>query len=117
MAAPPGYLRLERRWANLQFASWRLSSTIARSEGCVPLPAPAAPPQASDTDYCTARHAALLNALVQQPHGCYAFLEGDEAAQQGALQLHQIDLGEPGRPPVACRVCGEREVPPLLPPH
>ena len=118
MAAPPpqpDHLRLERRKANLHFASWRLNNSIARSEDCVPLPAPAAPAQASDTDYVTARHAALLNGVTQQPHGCYAFLEeqGQQQQQQqqqppsSQLALYQLDLAEPSKPPQLLRVCGE----------
>lgn len=106
-AEQPGHLSLDRRHANLDFQSWRLSSSILRSAGAVPLPSPAAPPQAGDTDYCSARHAALLNALMAQPRGCYAFLEG-QGGQQGPPQLHQVDLGEPGGPPRLRRVCGER---------
>ena len=113
MAAPPpqpDHLRLERRKANLHFASWRLNNSIARSEDCVPLPAPAAPAQASDTDYVTARHAALLNGVTQQPTGCYAFLEEQGQQQQppsSQLALYQLDLAEPSRPPQLRRVCGE----------
>lgn len=109
MAAPqPGHLRLERRKANLHFASWRLANDIARGEGAVALPAPAAPPQAADTDYVTSRHAALLNALTQQPRGCYAFLEGGGGGAGGAgeLQLAQVDLGEHGQAPRVRPVCG-----------
>lgn len=104
MAEPQGHLALDRALANLSFASWRLTSSILRSQGALPLPAPAAPPRAGDTDYCTARHAALLNALVQQPRGCYAFLEG---GQPGQLQLHHADVGEHGQAPQLRRVCGE----------
>ena len=113
MAAPPqpGHLRLERRKANLHFASWRLNNSIARSEDCVPLPAPAAPAQASDTDYVTARHAALLNGVTQQPTGCYAFLEEQGQQQQQSpssqLELYQLELAEPSKPPQLHRVCGE----------
>ena len=114
--AQPGHLRLERRKANLHFASWRLAGGIARGEGAVPLPAPAVQPQAADTDYVTARHAALLNALTQQPRGCYTFLEGGSdgggsgsgGTAAGELQLAQVDLGEPGQPPRVRAVCGER---------
>ena len=112
MAAPAGeaaHLRLERRRANLAFQSWRLSSSIVQAQGGVALPAPAVPPQAADTDYVTARHAALLNGLTQQPHGCYLFLEGAAGAAGAAgLQLCALELGEAGKPPVLRRLAGER---------
>lgn len=110
MADPqPSHLQLERRRTNLHFSSWRLSSSILQSQGTVPLPAPAAPAQASNTDYVVARHAALLNGLTQQPCGCYAFLEEQEGqgAAQPQLGLYQIDVGEAGKPPQVHRVCGE----------
>lgn len=156
MDAQPGsaaHLQLDRRWANLHFASWRLNNAILHSEGCVTLPAPAAPPQvrgrrrqrlrqqgcgrppvprakllhahtpfslhlqASDTDYVTARHAALLNGITQQPRGCYVFLEGKgEGPRGGHLQLHQIELGEPSKPPQLHRLCGEFMFRLLFPP-
>lgn len=110
MASSPGegmaHIRLERRRANLLFSSWRLSSSIAREQGGLVLPWPAAAPTAADTDYVTARHAALLNALTQQPNGCYAFLE-EGSVGGGALALHQLELGEPGAPPALHRVCRE----------
>lgn len=92
----------------MAFSSWRLSSSIAQSQGSMSLPAPAAPAQASDTDYVTARHAALLNALVQQPQGCYTFLEEGPGSpnDEGRLGLYQLDLGEPHRLPTLSRVCG-----------
>ncbi|KAL4420811.1 hypothetical protein ABPG75_010467 [Micractinium tetrahymenae] len=109
MAAAQGegvaHLRLERRRANLLFSSWRLSSSIAREQGGLVLPARAAPPTAANTDYVTARHAALLNALTQQSRGCYTFLEEGPAGGE-VLALHQLELGEPGAAPTLHRVCG-----------
>lgn len=110
MAASHGegvaHFRLERRRANLLFSSWRLSSSIAREQGSLALPSPAAAPTAADTDYVTARHAALLNALTQQPRGCYMFLEEGHVGGE-ALALYQLELGEPGAAPALHRVCGE----------
>ena len=99
------HLRLDRRLGSLDFQSWRLSSGLAGGEGTVALPpgTAAAPPFAVDTDYVAARHAALLNALTLQPRGCYAFLEG---CPSGRPALARVELGEPGAPPVARRVCG-----------
>lgn len=103
-----GHLRLERRHANLAFSSWRLSSTLVQAQGSVALPAPVVPPQATDTDYVTARHAALLNGLTQQPCGCYLFLDGQQgAAGAAALQLCAVELGEGGKPPLLHRLAGE----------
>lgn len=108
-AGQAAHLRLERRRANLAFSSWRLSSTLVHAQGSVALPAPVVPPQAADTDYVTARHAALLNGLTQQPRGCYLFLEGQQAAAGGtaALQLCSVELEEAGKPPRLCHVAGE----------
>ena len=118
------HLRLDRRFANLGFASWRLNNSIVHSEGYIPTQAAAQalPAQASDTDYVTARHAALLNGITQQPGGgCYAFLlesgeasagsssplEETHAQQQQQLALYQVELGDTSRPPCLRRVCGE----------
>ncbi|PSC70698.1 hypothetical protein C2E20_5843 [Micractinium conductrix] len=109
MAAPPSHLRLERSKANLLFNSWRLSSSIAREQGALPLPAPAVPPTAADTDYVVTRHAALLNALAAQPSGAFTcFLEEHASGGEGSTQLalFQLDLGEPQHPPALRRVCG-----------
>ncbi len=105
-AGQAGHLRLERRFANLAFCSWRLSSTLVQAQGTVALPAPVVPPQAADTDYVTARHAALLNGLTQQPRGCYLFLEGQQGA--AALQLCAVELAEAGKAPQLHHLAGER---------
>lgn len=109
-AGQAAHLRLERRRANLAFSSWRLSSTLVHAQGSVALPAPVVPPQAADTDYVTARHAALLSGLTQQPRGCYLFLEGQQGAAgpaAAALQLCAVELGEAGKPPRLRFVAGE----------
>ena len=128
-AEAQSHLRLDRRYANLGFASWRLNNSIVHSEGYIPSQAAAQPALASDTDYVTARHAALLNGITQQPGGgCYAFLleggggGGGEAPagsssspleeltheqQQQQLALYQVELGDSSRPPCLRRVCGE----------
>lgn len=102
----PAQLQLDRRRANLHFNSWRLSSSILRSEGSVALPAPAPLTRAADTDYVVARHAALLNGITQQPHACYVFLEEGQGVGQPPLALHQLEVGEAGQPPQLTRVCG-----------
>lgn len=108
-AAEPSHLRLDRRKANLHFSSWRLSSSILRSEGTIALPLPAAPAQTADTDYVAARHAALLNRVTQQPGGCYVFLEEPTAPPAGPqLALYHLDVGESGTAPQLHRVQGKR---------
>jgi hypothetical protein len=80
----------------------------------VALPAPALPAQANDTDYVVARHAALLNGITTQPQGCYMFLQAGDSpgADREHPVLHQLGVGEPGKPPQLLRIAGKRPLHP-----
>ena len=93
---PAAHLALERAQSNLHFASWRLDSSILRSQRREELPGRVATGELGDaTDLVHARHAALCNHLAQQPGGAYVLLQDEEGLgvwrleQEGAA-LHRL---------------------------